>query len=127
MQVRRVNDIVHVKFLSERDSGLIRISDYYTTTPPYLTVFTTAYILGWKPTQKIIQPILSEVDFSNSQYTYDSSQSPRPYLRLNPQFGGMNIELYIDEFTVRNTSFGVYINSFSYLTEDAWPSSLVIR
>lgn len=127
MQVRRVNDVVHVRFLSDRDSGLIRISDYYTTTPPYLTVFTTSYMLGWKPTQKIIQPILPEVDSSNSQYIYDSSQSPRPYLRLNPQFGGMNIELYIDEFTVRNTGFGVYINSFSYLTEDAWPSSLVIR
>lgn len=127
MQVRRINDIVHVRFSSDKDSGLIGISDYYTTTPPYLTVFTTASILGWRPTQKIIQPILPEVDSSNSQYTYDSSQSPHPYLRLNPQFGGMNIELFIDEFTVRNTGFGVYINSFSYLTDDSWPSSLVIR
>nr|DAK50643.1 MAG TPA: hypothetical protein [Caudoviricetes sp.] len=127
MEVRRVNNIVHVRFLSERDSGLIRISDYYTVKPPYLTVFTTGIFIGWRPTQKIIQTILPEVDFSNSEYTYDSSQVPHPYLRLNPQFGGVNIELYIDEFTVRNTSFGVYINSFSYLTEDAWPSSLVIR
>lgn len=127
MQVRRINDIVHVRFSSDRDSGLIRITDYYTTTPPYLIVFQTGYLLGWKPTQKIIQPILPEVDSSNSQYTYDSSQSPHPYLRLNPQFGGINIELFIDEFTVRNTGFGVYINSFSYLTEDAWPNSLVIR
>ena len=127
MQVRRINNIVHVRFSSDRDSGLIRLNDYYTVTPPYLTVFTTGIMLGWRPTQKIIQPILPEVDFSNSQYTYDSSQSPRPYLRLNPQFTGMNIELYIDEFTVRNTGFGVYINSFNYLTEDNWPSSLVIR
>ena len=126
MQFRRVNNIVHVRF-SNNEDGLIRISDYYTTTPPYLTVFTTGYMLGWKPTQKIIQTILPEVDSSNSQYIYDSSQNPHPYLRLNPQFGGMNIEFYIDEFTIRNTGFGVYINSFSYLTEDTWPSSLVIR
>lgn len=127
MQVKRVNDIVHVRFLSDRDSGLIQISDYYNNKPPYLTVFTTGIFIGWSPTQKIIQTILPEVDFSNSEYTYDSSQVPHPYLRLNPQFGGVNIEFHIDEFTVRNTSFGVYINSFSYLTEDAWPSSLVIR
>lgn len=127
MQFRRVNDMVHVRFSNDRDSGLIQISDYYTTTPPYLIVFQTGILLGWKPTQKIIQPILPEISFSNSEYTYDISQSPHPYLRLNPQFTGMNIELYIDEFTVTNTGFGVYINSFNYLTEDAWPSSLVIR
>lgn len=127
MQFRRVNDMVHVRFSNDRDSGLIQISDYYTTTPPYLIVFQTGILLGWKPTQKIIQPILPEISFSNSEYTYDVSQNPHPYLRLNPQFTGMNIELYIDEFTVTNTGFGVYINSFNYLTEDAWPSSLVIR
>ena len=127
MQVRRINNIVHVRFSSDRDSGLIQISDYYTITPPYLILFKTENSLGWRPSQKIIQPILPEVDSSNSQYTYDSSQSPHPYLRLNPQFGGMNIELSIDEFTVRNTGFGVYINSFSYLTEDGWPNSLAIR
>lgn len=127
MQFRRVNDMVHVRFSNDRDSGLIQISDYYTTTPPYLIVFQTGILLGWKPTQKIIQPILPEISFSNSEYTYDASQSPHPYLRLKPQFSGMNIELFIDEFTVTNTSFGVYINSFNYLTEDNWPSSLVIR
>lgn len=127
MQFRRVNDMVHVRFSNDRDSGLIQISDYYTTTPPYLIVFQTGILLGWKPTQKIIQPILPEISFSNSEYTYDASQSPHPYLRLNPQFTGMNIELFIDEFTVTNTGFGVYINSFNYLTEDNWPSSLVIR
>lgn len=127
MQVRRVNDIVHVRFSTFPNDGLIRISDYVTSRPPYLTIFTSGIVFGWKPTQKIIQPILPEITFSNSEYTYDSSQNPRPYLRLNPNFGGLDIELYIDEFTVTNTGLGVYINSFSYLTEDNWPSSLVIR
>ena len=126
MEVRRINNIVHVRFSTFPNDGLVRISEYYSTKPPYLTLYSNGYMLGWRPTQKVIQPILPEVNFSNSEHTYDSSQSPHPYLRLNPQPGMMNVELYIDEFTVTNSNFGFYINAFSYLTEDDWPSSLTI-
>ena len=126
MEVRRINNIVHVRFSTFPNDGLVRINEYYSTQPPYLTVYSNGYMLGWRPIQKVIQPILPEVSFSNSEYTYDSSQSPHPYIRLNPRVDMMKVELYIDEFTVTNTGYGFYINSFSYLTDDNWPSSLTI-
>lgn len=126
MQLRRINNLVNVRFFNEKDEGLAKFTDLYNSDPTthYLMMFNGVATFGWRPTQKVIQMILPEVSQGGTDYAYNSSQSPHPFLRLSNKNNGLVVEIQLDEFTVSNNNLGVYINSFSYLTDDDWPISL---
>lgn len=126
MQLRRINNLVNVRFFNEKDEGLAKFNDLYNSDPTthYLMMFNGVATFGWRPTQKVIQMILPEVSQGGTDYAYNSSQSPHPFLRLSIKNNGLVVEIQLGEFTVSNSNLGVYINSFSYLTDDDWPISL---
>lgn len=128
MQLRRINDLVHVRFFNELAEGLAKFADLYNTDPTthYLTIFKGLASFGWRPTTPYVQVIFSEVSQGGTDYAYNTSHSPQPYLRMRVVGTGLNVDMQLDEFSVTNNNFGVYINSFSYLTDDDWPTSLNI-
>ena len=128
MQLRRINNLVHVRFFNELAEGLAKFADLYNTDPTthYLTIFKGLASFGWRPTTPYVQVIFSEVSQGGTDYAYNTSHSPQPYLRMRAVGPGLNVDMQLDEFSVTNNNFGVYINSFSYLTDDDWPTSLNI-
>nr|DAK75231.1 MAG TPA: hypothetical protein [Caudoviricetes sp.] len=128
MQLRRINNLVHVRFFNELAEGLAKFADLYNTDPTthYLTIFKGLASFGWRPTTPYVQVIFSEVSQGGTDYAYNTSHSPQPYLRMRVVGTGLNVDMQLDEFSVTNNNFGVYINSFSYLTDDDWPTSLNI-
>ena len=126
MQLRRINNLVHVRFFNELAEGLAKFVDLYNTDPTthYLTIFKGLASFGWRPTTPYVQVIFSEVSQGGTDYAYNTSHSPQPYLRMRVVGTGLNVDMQLDEFSVTNNNFGVYINSFSYLTDDDWPTSL---
>lgn len=128
MQLRRINNLVHVRFFNELAEGLAKFADLYNTDPTthYLTIFKGLASFGWQPTTPYVQVIFSEVSQGGTDYAYNTSHSPQPYLRMRVVGTGLNVDMQLDEFSVTNNNFGVYINSFSYLTDDDWPTSLNI-
>lgn len=126
MQLRRINNLVNVRFFNEKDEGLAKFADLYNTDPTthYLTIFKGLASFGWRPTTPYVQVIFSEVSQGGTDYAYNTSHSPQPYLRMRVVGTSLNVDMQLDEFSVTNNNFGVYINSFSYLTDDDWPPSL---
>lgn len=125
MQLRRINNLVHVRFFNELAEGLARFIDLYNADPTthYLTIFKGVASFGWRPTTIQIQVIFPEITQGGSDYAYNIPQPPQPYLRLKTVGVGLTVDTQLDEFSVTNNNFGVYINSFSYLTDDDWPSN----
>lgn len=128
MQLRRINNLVHVRFFNELAEGLAKFTNLYNadTTTRYLTIFKGVASFGWRPSTTQIQVIFPEINQGGNDYIYNASQPPQPYLRLKKNGVGLNVDMQLDEFSVTNSNLGVYINSFSYLTEDDWASSLNI-
>jgi hypothetical protein len=126
MQLRRINNLVHVRFFNELAEGLAKFADLYNADPTthYLTIFKGLSSFGWRPTTPYVQVIFSEVSQGGTDYAYNISHSPQPYLIMRVVGTGLNVDMQLDEFSVTNNNFGVYINSFSYLTDDDWPPSL---
>lgn len=121
IQLRRINNIVHVKVTNGTTEGLIRFNNLYdaNTTTRYLKVFNGMASFGWRPTTPQVQIIFPEVTQSGDDYTYNTS-TPQQYIRFRTDITGLKIELFLEEFAVTNNGLGVYINSFSYLTDDNW-------
>lgn len=121
IQLRRINNIVHVKVTNGTTEGLIRFNNLYdaNTTTRYLKVFNGMASFGWRPTTPQVQIIFPEVTQGGDDYTYITS-TPQQYIRFRTDITGLKIELFLEEFAVTNNGLGVYINSFSYLTDDDW-------
>lgn len=121
IQLRRINNIVHVKVTNGTTEGLIRFNNLYdaNTTTRYLKVFNGMASFGWRPTTPQAQIIFPEVTQGGDDYTYNTS-TPQQYIRFRTDITGLKIELFLEEFAVTNNGLGVYINSFSYLTDDDW-------
>ena len=128
MQLRRINNLVHVRFLNELAEGLAKFTDLYNADPTthYLTIFKGLASFGWRPATTQIQVIFPEISQGGNDYAYSTSQPPQPYLRLKAIGVGLNVDMQLDEFVTTNNNLGVYINSFSYLTGDDWAPSLNI-
>lgn len=128
MQLRRINNLVHVRFLNELAEGLAKFTDLYNADPTthYLTIFKGLASFGWRPATTQIQVIFPEISQGGNDYAYSTSQPPQPYLRLKAIGVGLNVDMQLDEFVITNNNLGVYINSFSYLTGDDWVPSLNI-
>lgn len=125
MQLRRINNLVHVRFFNELAEGLAKFTNLYNadTTTRYLTIFKGLASFGWRPSTTQIQVIFPEINQGGNDYIYNTSQPPQPYLRFKTIGIGLNVDMQLDEFVITNNNLGVYINSFSYLTEDDWPSN----
>ena len=119
IQLRRINNIVHVKVTNGTTEGLIRFNNLYGTNTRYLKVFNGMASFGWRPTTPQVQIILPEVTQGGDDYTYNTS-TPQQYIRFRTDITGLKIELFLEEFAITNNGLGVYINSFSYLTDDDW-------
>lgn len=128
MQLRRINNLVHVRFLNELAEGLAKFTDLYNADPTthYLTIFKGLASFGWRPATTQIQVIFPEISQGGNDYAYSTPQPPQPYLRLKAIGVGLNVDMQLDEFVITNNNLGVYINSFSYLTGDDWVPSLNI-
>lgn len=125
MELRRINNLVHVRFFNKLAEGLAKFTNLYNadTITHYLTIFKGIASFGWRPTTTKVQIISPEIRQGGNDYIYNSSQPPQPYLRLRTVDVGLTVDMQLDEFSVTNSNLGVYINSFSYLTEDDWPSN----
>lgn len=128
MQLRRINNLVHVRFFNELAEGLAKFTNLYNadTTTRYLTIFKGIASFGWRPSTTQIQVIFPEINQGGNDYICNTSQPPQPYLRLKTIGTGLNVDMQLDEFVITNNNLGVYINSFSYLTNDDWAPSLNI-
>ena len=128
MQLRRINNLVHVRFFNELAEGLAKFTNLYNadTTTRYLTIFKGLASFGWRPSTTQIQVIFPEISQGGNDYIYNTSQPPQPYLRLKTIGVGLNVDMQLDEFVITNINLGVYINSFSYLTDDDWAPALNI-
>ena len=128
MQLRRINNLVHVRFFNELAEGLAKFTNLYNadTTTRYLTIFKGLASFGWRPSTTQIQVIFPEISQGGNDYIYNTAQPPQPYLRLKTIGAGLNVDMQLDEFVITNNNLGVYINSFSYLTNDDWVPALNI-
>lgn len=128
MQLRRINNLVYVRFFNELAEDLAKFTNLYNadTTTRYLTIFKGLASFGWRPSTTQIQVIFPEINQGGNDYIYNTAQPPQPYLRLKTIGAGLNVDMQLDEFVITNNNLGVYINSFSYLTDDDWVSSLNI-
>lgn len=128
MELRRVNNLVYVRFFNELAEGLAKFTNLYNadTTTRYLTIFKGFASFGWRPSTTQIQVIFPEINQGGNDYIYNTAQTPQPYLRLKTIGAGLNVDMQLDEFVITNNNLGVYINSFSYLTNDDWAPSLNI-
>lgn len=128
MELRRVNNLVCVRFFNELAEGLAKFTNLYNadTTTRYLTIFKGLASFGWRPSTTQIQVIFPEINQGGNDYIYNTAQPPQPYLRLKTIGAGLNVDMQLDEFVITNNNLGVYINSFSYLTNDDWAPSLNI-
>nr|DAJ34172.1 MAG TPA: hypothetical protein [Caudoviricetes sp.] len=128
MELRRVNNLVYVRFFNELAEGLAKFTNLYNadTTTRYLTIFKGLASFGWRPSTTQIQVIFPEINQGGNDYIYNTAQPPQPYLRLKTIGTGLNVDMQLDEFVITNNNLGVYINSFSYLTNDDWAPSLNI-
>ena len=128
MQLRRINNLVYVRFFNELAEGLAKFTNLYNadTTTRYLTIFKGLASFGWRPSTTQIQVIFPEINQGGNDYIYNTTQPPQPYLRLKTIGTGLNVDMQLDEFVITNNNLGVYINSFSYLTDDDWVPSLNI-
>jgi len=128
MELRRINNLVYVRFFNELAEGLAKFTNLYDTdtTTRYLTIFKGLASFGWRPSTTQIQVIFPEINQGGNDYIYNTAQHPQPYLRLKTIGTGLNVDMQLDEFVITNNNFGVYINSFSYLTNDDWAPSLNI-
>ena len=128
MELRRINNLVYVRFFNELAEGLAKFTNLYNadTTTRYLTIFKGLASFGWRPSTTQIQVIFPEINQGGNDYIYNTSQPPQPYLRLKTIGTGLNVDMQLDEFVITNNNLGVYINSFSYLTNDDWAPSLNI-
>ena len=128
MELRRVNNLVYVRFFNELAEGLAKFTNLYIadTTTRYLTIFKGLASFGWRPSTTQIQVIFPEINQGGNDYIYNTAQPPQPYLRLKTIGAGLNVDMQLDEFVITNNNLGVYINSFSYLTNDDWAPSLNI-
>lgn len=128
MELRRINNLVYVRFFNELAEGLAKFTNLYDTdtTTRYLTIFKGLASFGWRPSTTQIQVIFPEINQGGNDYIYNTAQPPQPYLRLKTIGTGLNVDMQLDEFVITNNNLGVYINSFSYLTNDDWAPSLNI-
>ena len=128
MELRRINNLVYVRFFNELAEGLAKFTNLYDTdtTTRYLTIFKGLASFGWRPSTTQIQVIFPEINQGGNDYIYNTAQPPQPYLRLKTIGTGLNVDMQLDEFVITNNNLGVYINSFSYLTNDVWAPSLNI-
>lgn len=128
MELRRVNNLVYVRFFNELAEGLAKFTNLYNadTTTRYLTIFKGLASFGWRPSTTQIQVIFPEINQGGNDYIYNTAPPPQPYLRLKTIGAGLNVDMQLDEFVITNNNLGVYINSFSYLTNDDWAPSLNI-
>lgn len=128
MELRRINNLVYVRFFNELAEGLAKFTNLYNadTTTRYLTIFKGLASFGWRPSTTQIQVIFPEINQGGNDYIYNTTQPPQPYLRLKTIGAGLNVDMQLDEFVIANNNLGVYINSFSYLTNDDWAPSLNI-
>ena len=128
MELRRINNLVYVRFFNELAEGLAKFTNLYDTdtTTRYLTIFKGLASFGWRPSTTQIQVIFPEINQGGNDYIYNTAQPPQPYLRLKTIGAGLNVDMQLDEFVITNNNLGVYINSFSYLTNDDWAPSLNI-
>ena len=128
MELRRINNLVYVRFFNELAEGLAKFTNLYNadTTTRYLTIFKGLASFGWRPSTTQIQVIFPEINQGGNDYIYNTSQPPQPYLRLKTIGTELNVDMQLDELVITNNNLGVYINSFSYLTNDDWAPSLNI-
>ena len=128
MELRRINNLVYVRFSNELAEGLAKFTNLYNadTTTRYLTIFKGLASFGWRPSTTQIQVIFPEISQGGNDYIYNTTQPPQPYLRLKTIGVGLNVDTQLEEFVITNNNLGVYINSFSYLTDDDWVPSLNI-
>ena len=128
MYVRRINDVVHVKFNPE-----IKISDISAETNLILNLGgdeldSDLSIQGFKPVDDIVQTIYrTSRDIYSSTASTENSEGAQgtgaviiQYKYYRRDKTGLKLEIVTSDLGVDEN----HVNPFSYLTEDEWPVQL---
>lgn len=134
MYLRRINDVVHVKFEPKINTSTISPS-------ANLILYLGSYgsddnlsIDGFKPVDDVVQTIFkTSSDIYSETASAENSEGAQgtgcviiqynyEYISKQYQKSGLNLKIATSELGVNQN----HVNPFSYLTEDEWPTTLPI-
>ena len=132
MYLRRINDVVHVKFEPKFNTSTISHS-------ANLILYLGSYgsddnlsIDGFKPVDDVVQTIFkTSSDIYSETASAENSEGAQgtgcviiqynyEYISKQYQKSGLNLKIATSELGVEQN----HVNPFSYLTEDEWPTTL---
>ncbi|WP_173254148.1 hypothetical protein [Streptococcus sp. 5346] len=132
MYLRRINDVVHVKFEPKINTSTISPS-------ANLILYLGSYgsddnlsIDGFKPVDDVVQTIFkTSSDIYSETAGAENSEGAQgtgcviiqynyEYISKQYQKSGLNLKILTSELGVKEN----HVNPFSYLTEDEWPTTL---
>lgn len=132
MYFRRINNIVHVKFVPEINNSTIEPSANLLLENDYYWSEDTLSIQGFKPIDDVVQTIFSTAnDFYSNTASAENSEGAQGTGAVIIQYEYDRYKEYSKKEELKlqivTSQLGVeqnHVNPFSYLTEDEWPTTL---
>lgn len=117
VKIRRINDVVHVSLSNPDYEGLLLELD---SNENCVILANKEISKGFKPMKAIISPVLSteEVVRANSNRTSNNGLAV-----FKVENNKVTLKVYSDDISSGNPT-EMYINNFSYFTEDPFPTNL---
>lgn len=132
MYLRRINDVVHVKFEPKINTSTISPSANLILNLGSYESEDNLSIDGFKPVDDVVQTIFkTSSDIYSETAGAENSESAQgtgcviiqynyEYISKQYQKSGLNLKIATSELGVEQN----HVNPFSYLTEDEWPTTL---
>ena len=132
MYLRRINDVVHVKFEPKINTSTISPSANLILNIGSYGSDDNLSIDGFKPVDDVVQAIFkTSSDIYSETASAENSEGAQgtgcviiqynyEYISKQYQKSGLNLKIATSELGVEQN----HVNPFSYLTEDEWPTTL---
>lgn len=132
MYLRRINDVVHVKFEPKINTSTISHSTNLILDLGSYGSDDNLSIDGFKPVDDVVQTIFkTSSDIYSETAGAENSEGSQgtgaviiqynyEYISKQYQKSGLNLKIVTSELGVKEN----HVNPFSYLTEDEWPATL---
>ena len=132
MYLRRINDVVHVKFEPKINTSTISHSTNLILDLGSYGSDDNLSIDGFKPVDDVVQTIFkTSSDIYSETASAENSEGAQgtgcviiqynyEYISKQYQKSGLNLKIATSELGVEQN----HVNPFSYLTEDEWPTTL---
>lgn len=132
MYLRRINDVVHVKFEPKINTSAIRPDANLILDLGSYGSDDNLSIQGFQPVDDVVQTIFNTSnDIQSNTAGAENSEGSQgtgaviiqynyEYISKQYQKSGLNLKIVTSELGVKEN----HVNPFSYLTEDEWPTTL---